>query len=169
MATTTPSQPGSEDAARIVGERLEADLIDAGMPKPAARAVHQALELVVLRILLVVATKDDVRDAVDGLRREFDARFNGLEERFDARFKGLEERFDAMFERVDGRFGSVWERFAAIDRRFDAVDRRLDAMDRRFDRQDLAIADLRREMRWGFGILFTAMIALIIAVLTRGL
>lgn len=144
MATATPPQPGSEDAARIVGERLEADLIDAGMPKPAARAVHQALELVVLRLLLVVATKEDVRDAVDGLRREFDV------------------RFDAMMESVNVRFETVWERFAAIDRRFDAIDRRL-------DRQDLAIAELRREMRWGFGILFTAIIGLLIALLARGL
>lgn len=144
MATATPPQPGSEDAARIVGERLEADLIDAGMPKPAARAVHQALELVVLRLLLVVATKEDVRDAVDGLRREFDV------------------RFDAMMERVNVRFETVWERFAAIDRRFDAIDRRL-------DRQDLAIAEFRREMRWGFGILFTAIIGLLIALLARGL
>ena len=144
MATATPPQPGSEDAARIVGERLEADLVDAGMPKPAARAVHQALELVVLRLLLVVATKEDVRDAVDGLRREFDV------------------RFDAMMESVNVRFETVWERFAAIDRRFDAIDRRL-------DRQDLAIAEFRREMRWGFGILFTAIIGLLIALLARGL
>ena len=158
MATATPPQPGSEDAARIVGERLEADLMDAGMPKPAARAVHQALELVVLRLLLAVATKDDIRDAVDRLRHEFDARF-----------KAFEERFEVMFERVDGRFETVWERFAAIDRRFDAIDHRLDAMDRRFDRQDLAIAELRREMRWGFGILFTAIIGLLIALLARGM
>lgn len=144
MATATPPQPGSEDAARIVGERFEADLIDAGMPKPAARAVNQALELLVLRLLLVLATKDDVRDAVDALRREFDT------------------RFDAMMESVNVRFETVWERFAAIDRR-------LEAMDRRFDRQDSAIAELRREMRWGFGILFTAIIGLTIALLARGL
>ena len=158
MATATPPQPGSEDAARIVGDRLEADLVEAGMTRPAARAVHQALKLIVLRLLLVVATKDDVRDAVDGLRREFNVRF-----------QALEERFEAMIERVDGRFEAVWERFAAIDRRFDAIDRRLDAMDRRFDRQDSAIAELRREMRWGFGILFTAIIGLTIALLARGL
>ena len=81
MATATPSQSGSEDAARIVGAQLEANLVEAGMTRPAARAVHQALELIVLRLLLVVATKDDVRDAVDGLRREFDVRFEAVDAR----------------------------------------------------------------------------------------
>ncbi len=137
MATAASPQPGSEDAAQIVGDQLELDLVEAGVARPAARAIHHALELVVLRLLLVVAAKQDVRDAIDGLRREINSRFEALEARFEARFESILAQ--------------------------------LMAHERRLDEHGLAIAELRREMRWGFGLLFTAILALTIAVVTRGL
>ena len=70
MATSTPPQPSSEEADRIVGERLEAELIDAGLEPRAARAMQHALQLVVLRMLLVLASKQDLREAVNDHRRE---------------------------------------------------------------------------------------------------
>ena len=36
----------------------------------------------------------------------------------------------------------------------------------RFSQQDRAIAELRRDLRWGFGLIITIGIALLIAVLT---
>ena len=45
---------------------------------------------------------------------------------------------------------------AAMRREFEA----------RFSQQDRAIAELRRDLRWGFGLIITIGVALLIAVLT---
>lgn len=110
MATATPSQPDAERAAAIVGERLEADLSDAGLSVPAARAIHHALELVVLRLLAVVATKQDLQDAVNGLRREFETRFDGQRREFEARFDALQREIEALDRKIDDvRRESRWQ------------------------------------------------------------
>lgn len=138
MATATPSQPDAERAAAIVGERLEADLSDAGLSVPAARAIHHALELVVLRLLAVVATKQDLQDAVNGLRREFETRMDGLQSQFETRFDGQRREFEA---------------------RFDALQREIEALDRKID-------DVRRESRWQFYILFALILMLFATMLS---
>ena len=83
MTTTTPPQSTPEDAERIVGDRLEAELVEAGLAPAAGRAIQHALQLLVLRLLLVLPTKTEVRmivnDSGDSLRREFQARFELLE------------------------------------------------------------------------------------------
>ena len=76
MTTTTPPQPTPEDAERIVGDRLEAELVEAGLAPAAGRAIQHALQLLVLRLLLVLPTKTEVRmivnDSSDSLRREIE-------------------------------------------------------------------------------------------------
>lgn len=159
MATATPSQPSPDDAAQIVGERLEDDLVEAGLHRPAARAIHGALELVVLRLLLVLATKQDLLDVADSLRREFGARF----EQQDGAIAGLRREFEARFNQQDGAIAAMRREFEA---RFNQQDGAIAAMRReftaRFEQQDRAIAELRRDLRWGFGLI----IAILIAVLT---
>ena len=164
MATATPpSQPSSDEAAQIVGERLQDDLVDAGLERSAARAIHGALELVVLRLMLVLATKQDLRDLADALRREFTARFEQQDSTTGAARREFRSRFDqqngaiaAMRREFEARFNQQDGAIAAMRREFEA----------RFSQQDRAIAELRRDLRWGFGLIITIGVALLIAVLT---
>ena len=148
MATATPPQPDAERAAAIVGKRLEADLSDAGLSVPAARAIHHALELVVLRLLAVVATKQDLQDAVNGLRREFETRMDGLQSQFETRMDGLQSQFET---RIDGQRRE-------FEARFDALQREIEALDRKID-------DVRREARWQFYILFALILMMFATML----
>ena len=67
MTTQTPSEPSESSA--IVGDDLEHALHDAGVKPPQARALRAAVELIVLRLMAVMATKADLAD----LRQEFKA------------------------------------------------------------------------------------------------
>ena len=110
MATTTPPPPDSDDAASIVGQQLKADLLEAGLSPPAARAMQHALELVVLRLLLVVATRQDLHDAANGLRREFQTSFDALRLEFGARFDAQRRESEALDRKIDDvRRESRWQ------------------------------------------------------------
>lgn len=95
MATTTPPQPQPDEIDRIVGPQLEADLVEAGLERPAARAIHRSLQFVVLQLLLVLASKAEMRmivnDAVDGLRRELTPQFESIQRQFDAVHKRIDD------------------------------------------------------------------------------
>ncbi len=139
MATTLP--PGSSDAERFLDERLEQQLIEAGLGAQAASAIRNALQFVVMRLLFVLATKEEVaravNEAADGLRREITAGFESSRREVDAKIDGLRNEMNA---KIDGL---------------------RDEMNAKFDAQ-------RREMRAMFGILASLTIALIVIVLTRG-
>ena len=98
MATTSPPQPPSEDVERIVGDRLEAELTEAGLDPPVARAIDHALRFLVLQLLIVLASKAEVRqivsDSAEGLRREFLARFDAI----DQRFADIDKRFADIYQ-----------------------------------------------------------------------
>lgn len=109
MAMTTPPHP--DEIERIVGPQLEADLTEAGLDPPAARAIHRSLQFVVLNLLLVLASKAEVRqivyDATDGLRREFQARFDAIDQRFtsvDQRFTSVDQRIDQLERHMRWQF-----------------------------------------------------------------
>ena len=146
MATTLP--PGSSDAERFLDERLEQQLVEAGLTAQAASAIRNALQFVVLRLLFVLATKEEVsqtvQTATDTLRREMNAGFEAARRETDARFEGLRAEMTA--------------RFAEMDAKFDGL---RDEMNAKFDAQ-------RRETRALFGVLITLVVALIVIVATRG-
>ena len=108
MATTTPPQPHPDEIDRIVGPQLEADMTEAGLEPPAARAIHRSLRFVVLQLLLVLASSAEVRmivnDAVDGLRRELSPQFDSIQHQFEAiqyQFEAIQRQFDAVHKRID--------------------------------------------------------------------
>ena len=147
MATTTPPQPHPDEIDQIVGPQLEADLTEAGLEPPAARAIHRSLRFVVLQLLLVLASKAEVRmivnDAVDGLRRELSPQFDSIQHQFDS----IQHQFDA----IQRQFDAIQYQFEAIQRQFDAVHKRID--------------DIHQLLRWNLlltGVLLSALIGLAI-------
>ena len=164
MATTLP--PGSSDAERFLDERLEQQLVEAGLTAQAASAIRNALQFVVLRLLFVLATKEEVsqtvQTATDTLRREMNAGFEAARRETDARFEGLRAemtaRFAEMDAKIEGLRAEMNARFAEMDAKIEGL---RDEMNAKFDAQ-------RRETRALFGVLITLVVALIVIVATRG-
>ncbi len=156
MATTLP--PGSSDAERFLDERLEQQLVETGLSAQAAGAIRNALQFVIMRLLFVLASKEEMTHAIDGLRREVAVGFESARRETDAKIEGLRNemnaKFDGLRKEMNAKFDGLRDEMNA---KFDGL---RDEMNAKFDAQ-------RREMRAMFGILASLMIALIILVLTR--
>ncbi len=75
---TTETAPDPTIAAW--SDRLEEDLLDAGMDKPQARAYRLAFELGLTRVISQTATRQELQDGLTALRREL----NDLRQEFKA-------------------------------------------------------------------------------------
>ncbi len=77
----------------------------------------------------------------------------------------LEEGQKALGQRIDDTNRRLEEGFKALSQRVDETNRRIDETNRRIDelKQDLGqrINELREMMLWGFGVLFSGMLALV--------
>ena len=93
----------------IWSERLEEDLVEAGMEEPQAKAYRLAFELGLTRVLSQTATKQELKDGLADLRDELR--------------REMELRFGDMQRQMDQRFAAVDQRFAAIDQRFDDLEK----------------------------------------------
>ena len=91
----------------IWSERLEEDLVEAGMEEPQARAYRLAFELGLTRVLSQTATKQELKDGLadlrDELRREIEFRFAAV----DQRFRSVDQRFDDLQRQMDQRFADL--------------------------------------------------------------
>ncbi len=67
MTTETPPIDPIVDAW---SDRLEDDLVEAGMAQAQARAYRYAFELGLTRVISQTATKQELKDAIAGLRGE---------------------------------------------------------------------------------------------------
>jgi hypothetical protein len=75
--------------------------------------------------------------------------------------RGLERRLDVRFEAVD-------RRFETIDRRFENMERRIDTLDAGLSRRVDALDDkVSRQFIWVVGIQVTTLVAIVGALLTR--
>ena len=68
------------------------------------------------------------------------------------------------FSHVDQRFDQVDRRFDAVDRRFLGIEGRLSALDQKFDALG---KEMSVQFRWVVGLLFSALLAVVLA-LARG-
>jgi chromosome segregation ATPase len=130
-----------------------------------------------------------IRDAMSGMERRMDQRFDAIDRRFEAidrRFEAIDRRFEAIDQRfleleqkMDRRFEAVDRRFLEVEQqmteRFNAADARLEAFRHetalRFTAQDqrmTAIEDrISRQTAWLVGIQLTTFVAIVAAVLSR--
>lgn len=78
MTTETVPDPTIE----AWSDRLEEDLVEAGMEQPQARAYRYAFELGLTRVISQTATRQELKDGLaalkSDLRREMDIRFGVL-------------------------------------------------------------------------------------------
>ena len=98
---------------------------------------------------------------------EVERRLGRIEHRLDVitdRLDRMNDKFEAIFERfreIDKRFQSIDERFRGIDERFRELDKRFESFDERILAATAASEDrIRREMRWGFGVLLVVVVTL---------
>ncbi len=78
--------------------------------------------------------------------------FHHMDVEFREEFHSIKYRFEEVkkrFEQVDRQFEQVDKRFEQVDKRFEQVDKRFEQVDKRFDR-------LTTILMWGFGILITS-------------
>ncbi|MBI3245903.1 MAG: hypothetical protein HYZ50_05295 [Deltaproteobacteria bacterium] len=79
--------------------------------------------------------------------------------------KALLQRFDALDKRIDGldkRIDSLEKRIDGLDKRIDEVNRslgqRIDSLSQRIEEVNRSLGQI---MLWGFGVLFSGMLALV--------
>lgn len=88
-----------------------------------------------------------------------------LGQRIEDTNRRLVEGFKALNQRIDDTNRRMEEGFKALSQRVDETNRRIDETNRRIDelKQDLGqrINELREMMLWGFGVLFSGMLALV--------
>ncbi len=91
-------------------------LSSSGMPNDQAEAVVNMTR----DVMLNVATKSDIDDAV----RSLDPKFAAIDQRF--------VQVDQRFVQVDQRFASIEQRLASIDQRFALIDHRFEMIEQKF-------------------------------------
>ena len=93
-------------------------------------------------------------------RQDFDRRAAEVDRRLDR----IEHRLDVITDRLDrmnDKFEAVFDRFREIDKRFLELDKRFESFDERILAATAASEDrIRREMRWGFGVLLVVVVTL---------
>ena len=123
MTTETP--PAIPDPViHDWSNNLEAELTEAGMEPPQAKAYARAFEIGMMRVMSVVATKQELfltkeelrqemRDLGDQLRREMELRFDGLSTSVNTRFDAVNARFAELNARLD-RMERRWWIFVGV-------------------------------------------------------
>ena len=94
-------------------------------------------------------------------------------EDFDRRNAEVDRRFDGIDRRLDGidrRLDTLTDRFDRLTDRLDRVIDKIQAIDDRILASTAASEDrIRREMRWGFGVLLAVVVTLFsVAMALRG-
>ena len=88
MTTETAPDPIIHDWSND----LEAELVEADMEPPQAKAFARAFELGMTRVLSVVATKRELRDEIVALRQELRAEIAGLRQELKQEIKDSADR-----------------------------------------------------------------------------
>ncbi len=134
MTTETAPDPTIE----AWSDRLEEDLVTAGMDEPQAQAYRYAFELGLTRVISQTATRQELQDGLAANRQELkDGLAANRQELKDGLAANRQELKDAL---ADFR--------REMDRRFAEVNARFDRMERRF-------------LLWGGGI-FGLLVALVV-------
>ena len=92
------------------------------------------------------ATKADLKQAVDLIRREFGSKFD----KSDGRFSSMDAKFgkiDAKFDKIDAKFAMIDARFDRVDAKFTEIDAKFTEVDSRFDRVDARLDGLEKTSR----------------------
>ena len=102
------------------------------------------------------------RDDFDRRNAEVDRRFDGIDRRLDS----IDRRLDTLTDRVDrltDKFEGIYNQFRRIDDKFQGIDDRILAATAASEDR------IRREMRWGFGVLLAVVVTLFsVAMALRG-
>ncbi len=81
-------------------------------------------------------------------------------------FHHMDIEFREEFLKINGRFGEVQGQFDEIKRqftlKFEQVDKRFEQVDKRFEQVDKRFDRLTAVMMWGFGLLTTLMMTMIL-------
>ena len=114
MTTETPPDP----IIAAWSDRLEEELTEAGMEQAQARVYRQSFELGLTRVISVVATKQELKDAIADLRQELkdaiaDLR-DELRREMDIRFAELDKRLRLLTWAVALGFAGVFAILGAI-------------------------------------------------------
>ena len=143
----TTETPPIDPVVEAWSDRLEDDLIEAGLTQAQARVYRLAFELGLTRVISQTATRQELNDGLAMGRQELN---DGLAMSRQELKDGLADLRDEIRREMGIRFAAVDRRFAAIDQRFDDaaeyVERRFDGVDGRFDDVDDRFD--RIERRW---------------------
>lgn len=125
----------------------------------APRTPSPALPLFLLlgTVLLLLSAPWEVGAKEISFTLEDRDRIIRLESKVEEGFRQIDKRF----EQIDKRFEQIDKRFEQVDKRFEQIDKRFEQVDKRFEQIDKRIERLENIMMWGFGLLFTSMIALV--------
>lgn len=81
---------------------------------------------------LIASVRIEIGARFEGLRSDFDSRFDSIDAKFDAngsRFDSMETKFDARLDAMDVKFS---ERLGSIDRRLEDLDKEVANLATRF-------------------------------------
>ena len=92
----TTETPPVDPVAEAWSDRLEDDLVEAGMDQPQARADRYAFELGMHRLMSVVATKQESLQVKHDLQREMEIRFAEFDKRLKVMLWGMALGFGIM-------------------------------------------------------------------------
>ncbi len=114
----TTETPPIDPIIEAWSDRLEDDLVEAGLTQAQARVYRLAFELGLTRVISQTATRQELKDGLadlrEEIRREMGIRFAAV----DRRFAAIDQRFDDAAEYVERRFDGVDDRFDRIERRW---------------------------------------------------
>ena len=117
----TTETPPVDPVVEAWSDRLEDDLVDAGMDQPQARAYRYAFELGMHRLMSVVATKQellqvkhDLQREMDHLRQEMRDLRDDLRHEMNLRFAEFDKRLKVMLWGMALGFGIVTALLSAI-------------------------------------------------------